>query len=102
MSRDTRQRCSRDITPRSTRRTDASWAERSGFACTGGGQASVVRGQPRVGCSGWVYRDWRGVVYPKDAPEREWFRYYAARFDTVELNDTFYRLPPVETAELWA
>jgi uncharacterized protein YecE (DUF72 family) len=61
-----------------------------------------VRGQPRVGCSGWVYKDWRGVVYPKDAPQREWFRHYASRFDTVELNNTFYRLPPVETAELWA
>src|SRR5436190_8453005 len=61
-----------------------------------------VRGQSRVGCSGWVYKDWRGVVYPQDAPQREWFRHYASRFDTVELNNTFYRLPPVETAELWA
>src|SRR5215211_4055208 len=55
----------------------------------------------RVGCSGWVYKDWRGVVYPADLRSRDWFAYYATLFDTVELNNTFYRLPPVETAELW-
>ena len=32
----------------------------------------------RVGCSGWVYRDWRGVVYPQTLPQREWFQHYAA------------------------
>jgi uncharacterized protein YecE (DUF72 family) len=61
----------------------------------------VARGETRVGCSGWVYKDWRGVVYPKDLPQRAWFAYYATLFDTVELNNTFYRLPPVETAEQW-
>ena len=58
-------------------------------------------GQARVGCSGWMYRDWRGIVYPKELPQRAWFAHYATLFDTVELNNTFYRLPPVETAELW-
>lgn len=56
----------------------------------------------RVGCSGWVYPDWRGVVYPDRLPRREWFAAYAARFDTVEVNATFYRLPAVETVEQWA
>jgi uncharacterized protein YecE (DUF72 family) len=55
----------------------------------------------RVGCSGWVYKDWRGIVYPKTLPQRAWFSYYASLFDTVELNNTFYRLPPPETADLW-
>src|SRR4051794_1439923 len=48
-----------------------------------------------------MYRDWRGVIYPQDLKTREWFGYYAEHFDTVELNNTFYRLPPPETADAW-
>lgn len=59
-------------------------------------------GTVRVGCSGWVYADWRGTVYPADLPQRRWFEAYAARFDTVELNATFYRLPTMATVEHWA
>lgn len=55
----------------------------------------------RVGCSGWSYRHWRGIVYPADVPVRSWFEWYAARFDTVELNATFYRLPAATTVERW-
>jgi uncharacterized protein YecE (DUF72 family) len=60
------------------------------------------RGTVRIGCSGWVYRDWRGVVYPAQAPQREWFERYARLFDTVELNSTFYRLPTHRTVDEWA
>jgi uncharacterized protein YecE (DUF72 family) len=60
-----------------------------------------ARGQVRVGCSGWVYRDWRGIVYPQELRSRDWFAYYASQFDTVELNNTFYRLPTVDAAEKW-
>jgi uncharacterized protein YecE (DUF72 family) len=56
----------------------------------------------RVGCSGWSYADWRGPVYPREAPARTWFARYAERFDTVEINNTFYRLPPETTVEKWA
>ena len=56
----------------------------------------------RVGCSGWSYAAWRGVVYPTDVPKRRWFETYAGWFDTVELNTTFYRLPRPETVEAWA
>src|ERR1700712_2063788 len=56
----------------------------------------------RVGCSGWMYDDWRGTVYPERAPRREWFLHYAERFDTVEINATFYRLPSVTTVDGWA
>ncbi len=56
----------------------------------------------RVGCSGWSYKDWRGLVYPADAPARTWFSLYAERFDTVEINNTFYRLPAETTVEGWA
>ncbi len=63
--------------------------------------ADGERGVVRVGCSGWVYRDWRGIVYPEHLPQRRWFEHYATLFDTVEINNTFYRLPPPETTEAW-
>lgn len=59
------------------------------------------RGRLRTGCSGWDYKDWRGAVYPERLPHREWFSWYAAHFDTVELNATFYRLPAPETVARW-
>jgi uncharacterized protein YecE (DUF72 family) len=59
-------------------------------------------GEARIGCSGWVYKDWRGVVYPADARQRDWFGYYASEFDTVEINNTFYRLPTPAAVEGWA
>jgi uncharacterized protein YecE (DUF72 family) len=55
-----------------------------------------------VGCSGWNYAHWREVVYPKGLPERRWLEYYATLFDTVEINNTFYRLPKREAVEGWA
>jgi uncharacterized protein YecE (DUF72 family) len=54
-----------------------------------------------VGCSGWSYRDWRGVVYPVEAPPRTWFGLYAQRFDTVEINSSFYRLPSAAAIDTW-
>lgn len=61
-----------------------------------------VPGRARVGCSGWSYEDWRGTVYPAAAAPRSWFGRYAERFDTVELNTTFYRLPAPSTVDAWA
>lgn len=61
-----------------------------------------MRARARVGCSGWSYADWRGLVYPADAPPSSWFGRYAERFDTVEINNTFYRLPDASTVDLWA
>ena len=63
---------------------------------------TTERGRAYVGCSGWQYKDWRGVVYPEKLPQRLWFSHYATLFDTVELNTTFYRLPPVSTVQSWA
>lgn len=63
---------------------------------------AIPPGRAHVGCSGWNYRDWRGLVYPPGLPARRWFEHYATLFDTVELNTTFYRLPPVATVESWA
>jgi uncharacterized protein YecE (DUF72 family) len=60
-----------------------------------------LRGRARVGCSGWSYSDWRGPVYPVDLPTTDWFASYTDRFDTVELNTTFYRLPQASTVDNW-
>jgi uncharacterized protein YecE (DUF72 family) len=55
----------------------------------------------RVGTSGWQYADWRGVLYPSGVPQRRWLGAYAERFDTVESNAAFYRLPARSTFEAW-
>ena len=55
----------------------------------------------RIGTSGWIYKHWRGIYYPERLPQKDWFGHYARDFDTVEINNTFYRLPPVETFENW-
>jgi uncharacterized protein YecE (DUF72 family) len=54
-----------------------------------------------VGCSGWNYGHWRGAFYPERLPARAWFAFYAERFDTVEINNSFYRLPKAETFDAW-
>ena len=54
-----------------------------------------------VGCSGWVYRHWKGQFYPDGLPQKRWFGHYSAEFDTVEINASFYRLPKPETLEAW-
>jgi uncharacterized protein YecE (DUF72 family) len=55
-----------------------------------------------IGCSGWNYKDWRERFYPKGLPARQWLEHYAQSFDTVEVNNTFYRLPTVSAVEGWA
>lgn len=54
-----------------------------------------------IGTSGWTYKHWRGAFYPPDLPQAQWFGYYARHFDTVEVNNTFYRLPEEGTFEAW-
>jgi uncharacterized protein YecE (DUF72 family) len=55
----------------------------------------------RIGCSGWNYKDWRGRVYPAGLPPRRWLAHYSARFDTVEVNSTFYRLARPDAVAAW-
>jgi len=55
----------------------------------------------RVGTCGWQYRDWRGRLYPAELPQRAWLEHYAARFQTVEVDNTFYRLPAAEVFAAW-
>ncbi len=55
----------------------------------------------RIGTSGYQYDHWSGVFYPEELPKEEWFGYFAQHFDTVEINNTFYGLPEVETFQKW-
>ncbi|MGV9825305.1 DUF72 domain-containing protein [Gordonia sp. NPDC003429] len=55
-----------------------------------------------IGTSGWQYKDWRGRFYPTTVPQRQWLAWYAQTFSTVEVNNTFYRLPQRSTFLRWA
>jgi uncharacterized protein YecE (DUF72 family) len=55
-----------------------------------------------IGTSGWHYKHWRGPYYPASVPPRAMLDYYARDFDTVEVNNSFYRLPPPATFEAWS
>lgn len=59
------------------------------------------KGDIRIGCSGWAYHHWRGRFYPVAHKPHAWFTFYTTFFDTVEINNTFYRLPSVETFKAW-
>jgi uncharacterized protein YecE (DUF72 family) len=54
-----------------------------------------------VGTSGWQYRHWRERFYPKGLPQRAWLGFYAARFATTEVNNSFYRLPDEGVFARW-
>lgn len=55
----------------------------------------------RIGTSGWVYNHWRGIFYPADLRQAGWLRYYVGHFDTVEINNSFYRLPSEAAFDAW-
>lgn len=54
-----------------------------------------------VGTSGYGYREWRGSFYPAKLKPAEMLAFYAERFPTVEINNTFYRMPDAETLSSW-
>jgi uncharacterized protein YecE (DUF72 family) len=55
-----------------------------------------------IGTSGWHYSHWKGAFYPSTLRSAGWLGYYSARFQTVELNNAFYRLPGEEAFRTWA
>jgi uncharacterized protein YecE (DUF72 family) len=59
------------------------------------------QGAVRVGCSGWHYAGWAGVFYDASLPKSKWLEAYAREFDTVELNNSFYRLPSAIQFRRW-
>lgn len=55
-----------------------------------------------VGTSGYSYKEWKGTFYPEDLPEKQMLRFYSEFFRSVEINNTFYRMPKPEVLERWA
>lgn len=54
-----------------------------------------------IGCSGFYYKDWKEVFYPKGLPQTKWFDFYCEHFNTLELNVTFYRFPSLNVLQNW-
>jgi uncharacterized protein YecE (DUF72 family) len=54
-----------------------------------------------VGTSGYSYKEWKGKLYPPDLAARDMLGFYAGRFDTVEINNTFYRMPSAALVAQW-
>ena len=54
-----------------------------------------------IGTSGWSYDHWNGVLYPPGLPAADRLQHFTARFQTVEVNSTFYRWPPEATFARW-
>jgi uncharacterized protein YecE (DUF72 family) len=55
-----------------------------------------------VGTSGYSYKEWKGSFYPEKLPQKEMLEYYSQRFSTVEINNSFYRMPAASVVESWA
>jgi len=60
-----------------------------------------MSGKVLVGTSGWHYKHWRGLFYPADLRTDEWLKFYSQHFRTVELNNSFYRLPTHAAFDTW-
>ncbi len=58
-------------------------------------------GEIRIGTSGWHYAHWRGTFYPEELAPSAWLAHYWQVFDTVEINNSFYRLPAESTLAAW-
>ena len=54
-----------------------------------------------IGTSGWHYDDWKGRFYPEKLPKTKWLEFYASHYTTLELNNTFYRLPSENAYKKW-
>lgn len=54
-----------------------------------------------IGCSGFHYKEWRGLFYPEKLSQKKWFEFYAQHFDTIEINNTFYRFPEQKLFDNW-
>ena len=54
-----------------------------------------------MGTSGWIYKEWAGVFYSSELKKGQELEHYATQFNTVEVNATFYRLPPLSFAKGW-
>ena len=55
-----------------------------------------------IGTSGYAYKEWKGIFYPEKIPPKEMLRFYAERLNSVEINNTFYRMPTEGVLASWA
>ncbi|GAB4092285.1 DUF72 domain-containing protein [Flaviaesturariibacter terrae] len=55
----------------------------------------------KIGCSGFHYDSWKEVFYPKGLSKSRWLEYYCGHFNSLEINNTFYRFPELRTFESW-
>ena len=55
----------------------------------------------RIGCSGYQYKEWRDFFYPDHLIQKNWFSFYAQRFNTVEINNSFYQFPRLPALQNW-
>lgn len=60
-----------------------------------------MAGTAYIGTSGWNYKHWRQIFYPEGLKAALWLNYFAERFDTVEINTSFYRIPRAATVAAW-
>ncbi|MBO9658663.1 MAG: DUF72 domain-containing protein [Chitinophagaceae bacterium] len=61
----------------------------------------MKKGEVRIGTSGWHYKHWKNTFYPNELPEKQQFPFYATRFNTVEINNSFYKLPAEDVFRQW-
>ena len=61
----------------------------------------MSKGKFYIGTSGWNYKHWKDKFYPEDVRIKDWLSFYTEKFDTVELNGSFYHLPKRDTFKNW-
>lgn len=86
----------RKIMPGTESKMDSSWLAVSSDKKEAASSAGIL-----VGTSGFKYKHWSGTFYPKDVPGREWLRYYATKFPTVEISSTFHNMPEPRVLKTW-
>jgi uncharacterized protein YecE (DUF72 family) len=55
----------------------------------------------RIGCSGFLYREWKEIFYPKGLAQKNWFQFYCEHFNCIEINSSFYKLPTLTALTNW-
>lgn len=69
--------------------------------CTVKLQKNSMAAKILIGTSGFQYKHWKGDFYPKELAVKDWFEHYIKHFDTVEINNTFYKMADASTFEEW-
>ena len=62
---------------------------------------AMKKGKIHIGTSGWHYKHWKGTFYPENIKEADQFAEYRKHFSTVEINNSFYKLPTLQTFKTW-